>query len=127
MTIRDRLRDDERGSATIEAVVILPVLFGLLFTALQIGLYFYGRTAASSTASVGARAAAAENGTGQACRQAATAFAASLADALSNPQITCAATATTVTVRVTGTTLSVIPGWTMRADQTITLPKERIT
>ncbi len=126
MTTRDRLRD-ERGSATIQAVVILPVLFGLLFTALQIGLYFYGRTAASSTASVGARAAAAENGTRQACHQAATAFAASLRDALSNPRVTCTATATTVTVRVTGTTLSVVPGWTMHADQTITLPKERLT
>ncbi len=126
MTNRGRQRD-ERGSATIEAVVILPVLFGLLLAALQIGLYFYGRTAASSTASVGARAAAAEDGTQQGCRQAATAFAASLRDALSNPQVACTVTATTVTVRVTGTTLSVIPGWTMQADQTITLPKERLT
>ncbi len=107
--------------------MLLPVLFGLLFATLQIGLYFYGRTAASSMASVGARAAAAENGTQQACRQAATAFAASVRDALSNPHIVCTVTPTTVTVRVTGTTLSLIPGWTMRADQTITLPKERIT
>ena len=122
----DRVRD-ERGSASIQVVVLLPVLFGLLFTALQIGLYFYGRTAASSIATVGARAAAAENGTRQACQQAAGAFAASLGDALNHTQISCTVTATTVTVRVTGTTLSVIPGWTMYADQTSTLPKERLT
>ena len=122
----ERVRD-ERGSASIQVVVLLPVLFGLLFTALQIGLYFYGRTAASSIATLGARAAAAENGNRHACQQAAGAFAASLGDALTNPQISCTVTATTVTVRVTGTTLSVIPGWTMRADQTSTLPKERLT
>ena len=126
MTNGNRLAD-ERGSATIQFVVLLPISFGLLFTALQIGLYFYGRTAASSTASVGARAAAAENGSPQACRQAATAYAASLGDALGNPHIACTVTATTVTVRVTGTTLSVMPGWVIQADQTVTLAKERIT
>ena len=126
MTNSNHVRD-ERGSATIQAVVLLPILFGLLFTALQLGLYFYGRTAASSTASVGARAAAAENGTRQTCHQAATAFAASVGDALTNPQIACTVTATNVTVRVTGATLSVIPGWIMHADQTVTLPKERLT
>jgi Flp pilus assembly protein TadG len=108
-------------------VVLMPLLFGLVFTGLQAGLYFYGRTAASSAASVGARAGAAENGTTAACHQAAIAFLTSLRDALSNPQITCTVTATTVTVRVSGATLSVIPGWTLQADQQVTLPKERIT
>ncbi len=54
-----------------------------------------------SMASVGARAAAAENGTRQTCHQAAVAFAASVGDALTNPQIACTVTATHVTVRVT--------------------------
>ncbi|WP_341729122.1 TadE family protein [Brooklawnia sp.] len=126
MTKGSRLLD-ERGSATIPYVVLLPILFGVLFTGLQFGLYFRGCSAASSTASMGARAAAAENGTQQACREAAAAFAVSLGDAIDNPHITCSMTSTAVTVRVTGTTLSVMPGWVMQADRTITLPKERLT
>lgn len=118
---------DERGSMSVQMVVLMPLLFGIAFTGLQAGLYFYGRSAALSAATTGARAAAAEGGTTTACRQAAAEFLTSLGDVLTNPAIDCARTATTVTVRVTGTTLSVIPGWRPQVAQERVQQVERVT
>lgn len=112
---------------SIQMVVLMPALFGIAFTGLQAGLYFYGRSAAMSAATTGARAAAAEHGTPDDCHSAANNFIASLGDVLTNPQVTCTRTATTVTVRVAGTTLSVIPGWSPRVEQASNLAVERIS
>ena len=98
----------ERGSASVQMVVIMPLLFGIAFTGLQAGLYFYGRSAALSAATTGARAGAIEDGTAGDCRQAAAALIASLGDVLTNARIDCVRTATAVTVRVSG---SWRPGW----------------
>ena len=51
------MRRDERGSVSIQMVVLMPVLFAIAFTGLQAGLYFYGRSAALAAATTGARAA----------------------------------------------------------------------
>lgn len=105
----------------------MPVLFGIAFTGLQAGLYYYGRSAAMSAATTGARAAAAENGSSQACGTAAQAFLDQLGDVLIQPSVTCIRTTTTVTVEVSGDTLSVIPGWIPRVSQVATAPVERVT
>ena len=129
MTIR-RLRRtalDERGSMSIQMVVLMPVLFSIAFTGVQAGLFFYGRSAALSAATTGARAAAAEHGTTTACHQAAAGFLSQLGDVLTHPTIDCRRTATAVTVRVAGTTLSVIPGWHPVAEQVSVLQVERLT
>lgn len=117
----------ERGSTSIQMVVLMPVLFGIAFTGLQAGLYYYGRSAAMSAATTGARAAAAENGSSQACGTAAQAFLDQLGDVLTQPSVTCNRTTTTVTVEVSGDTLSVIPGWIPRVSQVATAPVERVT
>ncbi|MGC3995459.1 MAG: TadE/TadG family type IV pilus assembly protein [Propionicimonas sp.] len=112
---------------SVQMVVLMPLLFGIAFTGMQAGLFFYGRSAALSAATTGARAAAAERGTTTACHRAAEAFLAQLGDVLTDPSIDCTRNATTVTVRVAGTTLSVIPGWQPRAEQVAVKPVERIT
>lgn len=129
MTSRDNHRavQDEHGSVSIQLAVLMPVLFGVAFTGLQAGLYFYGRSAALSAAITGARAAAAEHGTIAQCQHDAEAFLAGLGDVLSRSRVQCSRTATTVTVGVTGTALSVIPGWQPQVDQVAVEPVERIT
>jgi len=117
----------ERGSASVQMVVIMPLMFGIAFTGLQAGLYFYGRSAALSAATTGARAAAAEGGTTIACHQAAAAFLDSLGDVLNTTRVDCTRTATTVTVRVAGTSLSVIPGWTPQVAQEAVQQVERVS
>ena len=122
-----RVRRGERGAVSIQMVVLMPVLFAIAFTGLQAGLYFYGRDAAMAAATTGARAAAAEHGTPVDCQGAARAFISSLGDVLTSPEISCARTATRVEVRVSGVTLSVIPGWQPRVTQSTNLPVERVT
>lgn len=122
-----RATHDERGSVSIQLAMLMPVLFGVAFTGLQVGLFFYGRSAALSAATLGARAAAAEHGSIAQCRHDAEEFISSLGDVLSRSRVQCARTATTVTVRVTGTTLSLIPGWHPQVDQVAVQPVERIT
>lgn len=117
----------ERGSASVQMVVIMPLLFGIAFTGLQAGLYFYGRSTAMSAAASAARAGAAEHGTLESCRQAAAAFIAQLGDVLTNPRIDCGRTGDTVTVVVSGTTLSVIPGWTPWVEQRAARPMEKVS
>jgi len=121
------VRRDERGAVSIQMVVLMPVLFAIAFTGLQAGLYFYGRDAALAAATTGARAAAAEHGTPNACQAAARAFITSLGDVLTHTEISCTRTATRVAVQVSGTTLSVIPGWQPKLEQSTNLPVERIT
>lgn len=125
-TTRGRPRG-QRGSLSIQMVVLMPTLFTIAFTGLQAGLYFYGRSAAMSAATTGARAAAADGGSLTGCHAAAAGFLANLGDVLTSPRIECAATATTVTVRVAGTTLSAIPGWTPQVEQVAFQQAERIT
>lgn len=125
--LRSRIVHDERGSMSVQMVVIMPLLFLIAFTGLQAGLYFYGRSAALSAATTGAGVAAAEGGTVGDCQQAAAAFIASLGDVLTSPHIDCARTATTVTARISGSTLSVIPGWTPTVAQQSVQQVERIS
>ena len=77
----------------------------------------------------GARAASAETGTRSDGVAAADAFVSDAGgdDVLSAVSVTADRTATTVTVTVTGHSLSVIPGWTPRIEQSASLPTERIT
>lgn len=118
---------DERGSVSVQMVVIMPLMFLIAFTGLQAGLFFYGRSAALSAATTGARAAAVEDGTVADCQQAAANFLAGLGDVLTNPKIACTRTATTVAVQVSGDTLSVVPGWTPVVAQESVQQVERLT
>lgn len=108
-------------------VVLMPLMFTIAFTGLQAGLYYYGRSAAQAVANTGARAAAAEGAPNGSCEVAATELLADLGDVLTHPAVACIRTATTVTVRVSGRTLSVIPGWDPSVEESAHLPMERIT
>jgi len=118
----------ERGSATLEMVVMLPLLFLLLFSGLQGALHHHARSLAIAAAHEGARAAAAEHGTLQAGVAAARAYLDDVAgDSLTVGSVTGQRTFTSATITVSGTSLSVIPGWNPRVSQTSTQPVERIT
>lgn len=125
MSIPDRW--DERGSATVQMLMLMPAILMLMFATLQGGLYYYGRSAALAIANTGARAAAVENGSVSACHAAATAMAAKVGDALTGLNIKCSRSATDATVSVSGITLSVIPLVVPTTHQTVNLPVERLT
>lgn len=118
----------ERGSASLQLAVLLPVLFGVMFLGLQAALIYHARTVAVAAAQEGARAAAVEGGTAGDGAQAASGFVADAggADVLETA-VTARRSAGTATVTVSGTALTVLPGWHPRIRQSATLPVERIT
>ena len=128
-TSTERRRRDERGSVSIELVVILPALFAVMFLGLQAALYYHARTVAIAAAQEGARAAGAEHGRTSDGIRAAHAFIADAggSDVLPGASVSGDRTATVATVRVVGKSLSVIPGWTPVVRQSASVPVERLT
>ena len=98
----------ERGSTSVQMVILMPVLFLVMFLGMQAALFYHARTVAIAAAQQGARAAGGS-------------------DVLENASVTGSRTATEATVTVQGAALSVIPGWSPIVQQSATVPVERIT
>lgn len=128
-TSSSRRRQDERGSATIELLILLPALFAVMFLGMQAALFYHARSAAIAAAQEGARAAAGEHGREADGVQAANAFIEEAGgdDVLSGATATANRTTTTVTVVVRGHSLSVIPGWSPVVRQEASVPVEKLT
>jgi len=123
---RVRLRS-ERGSASIEMVILMPVLFGILFLGIQAAMYYYAGTIALAAAQDGARAQAGTDADPDTGTRTATAILAASDGSLENWAATTTISADTATVTVTGTSLSVIPGWHPAVTKVATAPVERLT
>ena len=119
----------ERGSSSIQMVILMPALFSIMFLGMQGALYYHARTVAIAAAQEGARAAGGQNGTAADGISAASSFVSDAGgkDVLPGAHVTGGRSATTATVTVTGTSLSVIPGWSPAVSQSASVPVERIT
>src|SRR4051794_18529166 len=122
-------RRGQRGSVSIELVILLPALFALMFLGMQAALFYHARTVAIAAAQEGARAAGAEHGRESDGTGAAADFLAEAggSDVLTGATTNARRTATVATVTVTGFSLSVIPGWKVRIIQSASVPVERLT
>ena len=122
-------RRDERGSVSIELVILLPALFAVMFLGMQAALFYHARTVAIAAAQEGARAAGGENGQAADGVSAASSFIADAGgdDVLTGTSATANRTATRVTVTIRGSSLSVIPGWNPMVVQHATVTVERLT
>jgi Flp pilus assembly protein TadG len=119
----------ERGSSSIQMVMLMPALFSIMFLGMQGALYYHARTVAIAAAQEGARAAGSQNGTAASGISAASSFVSDAGgrDVLPGAHMTGGRSATIATVTVTGTSLSVIPGWSPAVSQSASVPVERIT
>jgi Flp pilus assembly protein TadG len=119
----------ERGSTSVQMVILMPVLFLVMFLGLQAALFYHARTVAIAAAQQGARAAGAETGTTSDGIDAATSFIAAAGgpDVIENASVSGSRSATQATVTIQGAALSVIPGWSPSVQQSATVPVERIT
>ena len=120
---------NERGSVSIELVILLPALFAIMFLGMQAALYYHARTVAIAAAEEGARAAGSESGQESAGVIAASDFVATAGgdDVLQDATATADRTQTTATVTVRGFSLTVIPGWHPAITQSASVPVERLT
>ena len=121
---------DDRGSVSLELVVVFPIVLLILFGVVQGSLYYHARSVALAAAQEGLRETRIENGTADAGQQRAEAFvdAAGGDDVLRDVSIAVTRDATQAKVTVAGTSLSVVPGWAgMSVTQTAAGPVERVT
>jgi hypothetical protein len=105
----------------------MPVVLFMLFGAIQVAAVYMARTtalAAAQEAVTAERMFEAENGSG---RVRAEAFILTAGDWLTRAQITVTETPDQVTCVVSGTALSVIPGWNITVTQSANGPVERFT
>lgn len=129
-TVRPRLlRRNDRGSVSIQMMILLPVMFLVMFTAMQAALFYHARAVAIAAAQEGAREAGSENGSRSSGEAAAKDFISQAggSDALTGSSVSGSRSATTATVTVTGKSLSVIPGWKVTITQSSSVPVERLT
>lgn len=117
----------ERGSATIQMVVLMPALFTLMFLGVQAAVLYQGRTIALAAAQEGARASASADGTNAAGVAAASDFVSSTSAGLKNTSVSGNRTATTATITVTTYTVSLIPFVSPKITQSASMPVERLT
>lgn len=119
----------QRGSASIELVILLPALLTVMFLGMQAALFYHARTVAIAAAQQGARAAGTEQGREADGIDAANDFITEAGgdDVLTGTSTTASRTLTTATVTVTGFSHSVIPGWKVQITQSASVPVERVT
>jgi Flp pilus assembly protein TadG len=123
-----RVGTDDRGSTSLQLVIVMPALLLAFCGALQAGLVFQARAVALAAAEEGARVASTETGSAGAGRSAGAAFAARAGTWLQGQSVSGSRSATRATITVTGTALSVVPGFDrFVVNQTASLPVERIT
>ena len=140
--LRGRLRtvlDDESGAAgprgrgdeglsTVEAVFTVPVMVIIVLAIVQAALWWYGRQVASTAADEAARTARAYAATaadGQARGRDYISTVDPDGSTLRSRHVYVTRTATTVTVRVTGEVVSIVPFLNPDVDVTVTAPVER--
>lgn len=123
-TVR-RLRTLERGQ-TVEAVIVLPVVLGVIFVALQIGIWAHARGVAQSGAHEGAIAAS-SYGSSESGESTASGVIGDSADGLfTDYSVSSSRTEDAVTVTVTGHAVSLVPMVTLPPiEQSSTVPIER--
>ena len=93
----------------MEFVLVMVVLLPLLFGAVQVGLWYYGRSVVVAAANSGAEAASAGDGTDATGRQAAEEALASLGALAGSPSAAVVDQGGEVTVEASADVVSVIP------------------
>jgi Flp pilus assembly protein TadG len=128
-TTRPRVSSDQRGSVSIQMVILMPALFAVMFLGMQAALYYHARSVAIAAAQEGAREAGSQHGTRQAGVQVAQDFLGDAGgkDVMTDTGVTGSRSPTTATITVTGLSLSVVPGWRVRVTQSASVPVERLT
>lgn len=127
--LRTRVQD-ERGSVSLETVIVFPVVLLLIFGAVQGALYFHARNVALAAAQEGVVDARVESGSSEAGIARAQTF---LTDAggdgvLRNSVVGASRSATEVTITVRGAAPSVLPGISgIALTQSASGPLERVT
>jgi Flp pilus assembly protein TadG len=122
----DHSQPGERGLASVELVVVTPVLLSLILLVVQVGLYFHASHVALAAAEEGARSARALHGSAAAGQARARRFVDDLGNGLiRTPVVTASRSQTTARVEVRGQVAGVFPGLQLVVNRSVESPVER--
>lgn len=119
---------DDRGMSTLEAILTIPVLVGMFLAVVQVAMWWYARQLASTAAQEASRTARAYASTASAGHDRGEEYLTlqqANGHALTDVQVHVRRSATTVTVTVTGYTVSLIPYMKLRVSEISSGPVER--
>jgi TadE-like protein len=125
--MRSRRPDSQRGSVTLELVVIFPALMLLMWIGMQLVLVFFANRIALSAAQEGVRAARQREGSVAVAERRAQRYLDQLGSTLLlHPQVRASRTADVARVEVTGRAQQLVPFWSrVRVVQVAESPRER--
>lgn len=121
-------RRDERGIATTEVVLVVPVLLFLVMLIIQFGLWYHAGHVARSAAREGVRTARLEGATAEEGQHRAETFLERNGPTIvSDPVVTATRDEEHAVVDIQGRSVAVIPGfhWTVRAHAESTVERYR--
>jgi hypothetical protein len=119
-------RAGERGTVTLEALLIYPLVLLIAWIGMQLALVHLANRIALASAEEAASAARARTGTVTAARQRAHRYLDVLGSGLlADPAVRIVRTTDTVTVQVGGNAERIVPGFPVRITQTLQSPRER--
>ena len=118
---------DEHGAMSLAQVVITaPALLFLLMLIVQFGLMFHARNIAEQAAQEGAAVARRFDGTQTQGREKALQLLTAVGEGtLKDRDVTASRTADTASVTVTGTVVSVVPGFSLSVSESASGPVEK--
>jgi Flp pilus assembly protein TadG len=106
-----RRRSPDRGSMTLQFVIVIPAMFLLIFTCIQVALYSYARSVALTAAQEGVNAQRAYGAAGGVGLAKATDIIDRQGDTLQGAKVNVKVQGGEVVVTVTGRCQSVLPGF----------------
>lgn len=125
MSRPSRALDDERGASSVEAVLVFPALLVLFFTIVHGAVYLHAGTIAQAGAQAAYEEARLYGATEEAGATAGYATIAAAGSGLEGATVLVARTGDSITVTVSGTAPSLLPGLPLGVTRTVTGPAER--
>ncbi|MET9122208.1 TadE/TadG family type IV pilus assembly protein [Streptomyces sp. NPDC004528] len=115
----------DRGATALDFSMVVPLAFLLLFSLIQGGIWFHGRSVAHHAAQQAVDAQRAYDAPAGAGTDAARDFLARMGGSLTNPSVHVATDGDTVRVQVEGDVTNLVPGWSGHISQSVQAPRER--
>lgn len=105
--------------------MVVPLVFLLVFTLIQGGIWFHGRSVAHHAAQQAVDAQRAYDAAPGAGQAAAAAFLTRMGGSLNGTSVRVSDDGDSVTVSVEGTVINLVPGWSGRVRQSVQAPVEK--
>ncbi|MFG2463308.1 TadE family protein [Streptomyces sp. NPDC048523] len=116
---------EDRGATALDMSMVVPLAFLLVFTLIQGGIWFHGRSVAHHAAQQAVDAQRAYDAVPGAGQAAAGAFLARMGGSLNGTAVKVSDDGETVSVLVEGNVINLVPGWSGHVSQRVQAPVER--